>query len=291
MRKASFYDIKSDAKAAMKGHMGEVILVGLILPIAFSLISNFFNGLLEFVHWSIPMMLTTFTSAISSYITFRMLVKISRYKSDKIFTNFFGTKKGIKNTLGYGLLLSLVSVVYLIIFWDYAIFMWDVLEFIQTDAYLNNPELLDAYITNYDIPALSNIVIIVTIVYSLLLLIVSIRFSFTLFILGDTDENIFESLKKSWRITKGNWWRIVLFPLSFILWSFVVLITLGIATVYVAPYMAVSQASLYNHLLKEQNIEFDDGIVNKVDSVEDENALDVDENKFDKEDPFSDYYK
>ena len=42
--------------------------------------------------------------------------------------------------------------------------MWDILEFIQTDAYLNNPDLLDAYITNYDIPDLSNAAIFISIV-------------------------------------------------------------------------------------------------------------------------------
>ena len=55
--------------------------------------------------------------------------------------------------------------------------------------------------------------------------------------------------------------------------------------------MAVAQASMYNRLLKESEFEFDDGVINKVVDSTDENALDDDENKFDKKDPFGDYYE
>lgn len=291
MRKASFYDIKSDARDSMKGHIGEVILAGLIMPLAFSLIFNFFNGIFEFIHWSIPIFISSFTSAFSSYIVYRMLIKISRYKSDKIFNDFFGTKKGIFSSLAWGLISLLSLVVYIIIFWEYIVFFWEAFDLVQTTEYLENPEILELFINNYIFPELSTLAIIIAIVYSFIIIILSIRFSFALHIVADTNVNILEALKKSWRITKGNWWRVFFFPLSFILWAFAVTITLGLAIVYVVPYKAVSHASLYNHLLKEQGINFDDGVKREVETVEDENALDNDEKQFDKEDPFSDYYK
>ena len=291
MMKASYSDIKYDARQSMKGHMGEVILVGLILPIAFSMIARFFNGILEFVHFSIPLILSTYTTAVSSYITYRMLIKISRFKSDKIFTNFLGTKKGILSALGWGLFVSLIFSVYLYIYWDYVLFFFDLIAFISSEAYLNNPDTLGSYIENYVIGAPTTKTLIISTVYSIFVIIITIRFSFALYIIGDTDENIFEALKKSWLITSGNWWRLFFFPLSFLLWIFAVIFTFGLAIIYVTPYMAVAQASMYNRLLKESEFEFDDGVINKVVDSTDENALDDDENKFDKKDPFGDYYE
>ncbi len=291
MIKASYSDIKYNAKASMKGHIGEVILVGLILPIAFSMIANFFNGIFEFVHFSFPFILSTFTTAISSYITYRMLVKISRFKADKIFNNFLGTKKGILSALGWGFFTFLISSVYIFVYWDYVIFFLDLVDFMSSELYLENPEIIDSFINNYVITYPTVPTIIATFIYSIVIIIISLRFSFALYIIGDTDENIIEALRKSWAITRGNWWRIFFFPLSFILWIFAVIFTFGIAMIYVTPYMAVAHASLYNHLLKESDYEFDDDVITRVKDTTDEGALDIEEDKFDKKDPFSDYYE
>lgn len=291
MAKAPYSDIKHDARQSMKGHIGEVILVGLIIPIAFSMISNFFNGILEFTHFSVPLILSIYTTAISSYITYRMLVKITRYKSDTIFMRFFGTKKGILSTLGWGLLSSLILGVYLYIYWDYIIFFNDLIDLITSEIYFDNPEILDSFIKEYVIDDISSAAVIFSSIFSLFVMIITIRFSFTLYIIGDTDENLLEALKKSWTITRGNWWRLFFFPLSFLLWFFAIIFTLGLALIYVTPYIKVAHASMYNHLLKENEFIFDDGFSRKRDDLTDDSALDEKQSKFDEKDPFDVYYK
>lgn len=181
--------------------------------------------------------------------------------------------------------------VYLYIYWDYIIFFNDLIDLITSEIYFDNPEILDSFIKEYVIDDISSAALIFSSIFSLFVMIITIRFSFTLYIIGDTDENLLEALKKSWTITRGNWWRLFFFPLSFLLWFFAIIFTLGLALIYVTPYIKVAHASMYNHLLKENEFIFDDGFSRKRDDLTDDSALDEKQSKFDEKDPFDVYYK
>lgn len=291
--KASYSIIKHNTKAAMKGHIGEVILVGLILPMAFSMIASFFNSFFGLVHWSLPNILVIFTDAIATYLILRMVIKISRFKSNKIFNDFIGTKKGILNSMGYALVSVLLISGYIVIFWDYIILAFDFMEVVTTDYYVSNPDALEDWVRDYPISTPSLTILYLTFIYSIFVIFVSVRLTYTMFIIADSDIRFYDAMKKSWNLTKGNWWRVFFFPLSFILWFLLVIITLGIAIVYVGPYMTISQGSFYNHLLKESGEEIEIGN-KKIDlkvNITDESALDENKDTFDKEDPFENYYE
>lgn len=291
--RTSYREIKDKAKSAMNGHMGEVILVGLILPIAFSMIGSFLNELFGLIHWSIPTVLSLFTNAVATYITLRMVIKVVRYNPDKIFVKFFGTQKGILNSLGFALFTVLVSAGYLIIFWDYFALLWDLMRVMPADYFVSDPEALENWANDQVIKDPSIILFIISGIYSLIIIIVSVKLSFTPYIIADSDLSFIEAMKKSWKISKGNWWRIVFFPLSFILWLLLCVFTLGIALIYVIPYMTIAHGAFYDELLIESGEEIKSGI-NKTaikTQLTDENALDEDKNEFDKSDPFENYYE
>ena len=291
--KASYSEIKENAKSSMSGHIGEAILVGLVLPIAFSMIAGFFNGFFSFIHWSLPTFLSMFTGAITTYITIRMVIKIVRHKPDDIFVKFLGTKKGILNSIGFAVLSSLLVLVYVIIFWEYFMIMWDLIKIMPADYFASDPAALESWIDDQVFNEPSTFALIASLIYSVFLIFVSVRISFTTYIIADLDLNLLDAMKKSWKITKGNWWRIVFFPLSFILWLFAVIFTFGLAIIYVGPYMTIAQGSFYDNLLFENGEHPDSG--EKAPSIKksltDENALDVDKTTFDKEDPFENYYE
>lgn len=291
--RASYSEIKNNAKSAMKGHIGEAILVALILPIAFSMIGSFFNSILGAVHWSIPAFLATFTNAIATYITLRMIIKIVRHKSDKIFIGFLGTKKGILSSMGFALVTMSFGLVYIFVFWEYFTVLWDVMKLLQTDFFTSNPDAIEDWLNSIIVKEPSALSLIFTALYTIIILIVTVRISFTTYIIADSDLNVFEALKKSWNITRGNWWRIFFFPLSFILWIFAIIFTFGLAIIYVGPYIAIAHGALYNALLLESGEEIDLGHVETIiqEVLTDENALDEKEDTFDKKDPFENYYE
>ena len=78
-------------------------------------------------------------------------------------------------------------------------------------------------------------------------IVLTIRYSMLGFVFADNPDIDYRSaMARSKEITDGRKWDIFVFMLSFIGWYLLVAITLGIATIYVAPYYSASLAALYD---------------------------------------------
>lgn len=93
----------------------------------------------------------------------------------------------------------------------------------------------------------------------LLAMIKVLKYSLVGFLL--MDENVHfdtgkEYLKESVRIMTGNVFELILLGLSFILWIFFIVITLGFGTLYVGPYMQQAYANFYLQNKEEKNIAY-----------------------------------
>lgn len=75
------------------------------------------------------------------------------------------------------------------------------------------------------------------------------------FLLADGEDNPIDVLKKSRIMMKGYKMDYFIFILSFIPWLLLIIVTLGIATIYVTPYITVSTAIYYDELKKKQTKE------------------------------------
>lgn len=65
-----------------------------------------------------------------------------------------------------------------------------------------------------------------------------------------------ETLSKSKEMTMGHKWNIFILDLSFFLWGLLSLITFGLSTYFVAPYIEATNARLYNVLKGESDIQY-----------------------------------
>lgn len=75
---------------------------------------------------------------------------------------------------------------------------------------------------------------------------ISIKLKFVFYIMNDeTDLSAVNCIKKSWRITKGSFGKILLFELSFIGWRLLTLLTFGALNLYVLPYRNTAVANFY----------------------------------------------
>ena len=100
---------------------------------------------------------------------------------------------------------------------------------------------------------LSFFIWIFTILWSLLFVIPGIikyySYRMAFFILADNPElSAREALKKSEEMMKGRKMDLFVLDLSFIGWLFLVAITFGVASIYVAPYYGATQANFYKNL-------------------------------------------
>ncbi|MDI9606350.1 MAG: DUF975 family protein [Bacteroidota bacterium] len=84
--------------------------------------------------------------------------------------------------------------------------------------------------------------------------ILAIAYSMTFFILVDNpDYTAVEALKKSRELMYGYKWKFFCLNLRFIGWFLLAIVTLGIAMLWVSPYMFVSYAKFYDDLLTNKN--------------------------------------
>lgn len=67
-------------------------------------------------------------------------------------------------------------------------------------------------------------------------------------LLENPDKGVMECIDESKQIMNGRKWDLFVLQLSFILWIFLVMITLGIAMIYVQPYMLLTQTNFYHRI-------------------------------------------
>jgi uncharacterized membrane protein len=79
----------------------------------------------------------------------------------------------------------------------------------------------------------------------------SISYSQMFFLMADDKKlDAAAAQKKSMEIMKGHKWEYFVLDLSFILWGLLCVVTLGLATIYVAPYVSAAKAEFYRQLKK-----------------------------------------
>jgi uncharacterized membrane protein len=79
-------------------------------------------------------------------------------------------------------------------------------------------------------------------------IIVALMLSMCNYLLADGRTDIWQIIKDSAEMMKGHKWEYFVFGLSFIGWVLLCCITLGIASIYVVPYMSVANCIWYDKL-------------------------------------------
>ena len=82
--------------------------------------------------------------------------------------------------------------------------------------------------------------------------IISIYCTFSIFLILDRKVDVFKAIYISIKLIRGHFWEILLLGLSFILWYIISIITLGVAMLWVLPYITVTFANYYLILYKKQ---------------------------------------
>ncbi len=94
---------------------------------------------------------------------------------------------------------------------------------------------------------------IFVILWSLLLIVPGIiaaySYSMVYFILAEHPEmGAMDAIRESKRIMKGHKFELFVLQLSFIWWYLLILVTFGLAALYVAPYTEMAKANFYNKI-------------------------------------------
>lgn len=172
--------------------------------------------------------------------------------------NFFvgiivGLVTNSDSTLG-SLLQSIIELALIPLSYGYTAFL---LKYVRKEE-PKQDEIFKYYKNFAPIILLTILISLFTTLWTLLLIIpgiiAAISYQQAIFIMIDGEENPRECIKKSKEMMNGYKMDYFTFILSFIGWGLLVIATLGIAAVYVFPYISVSQVLYYDELKKVQNI-------------------------------------
>lgn len=110
-----------------------------------------------------------------------------------------------------------------------------------------NAKLIPVRVVFFILIALEIVKIVYLIIAMLVaMFLVNIKLSFVFYVMNhQTQLSGAECIRASWKLSKGMFWKIVLFNLSFIGWWILVLVTLGGMYLYVSPYYDTARANLY----------------------------------------------
>ena len=213
-------EIRSNARKALKGHWGAAIVAAII--------ANVFPS----VGYS-----SSFSSDDMDF------TKLSELSGTELITTLaiFG---GI---LLIGLAISLV--VSSVISIGYAQFNMDLVD--GDDPKIST---LFSKVRQLKTAVIANILVFVRVFFGMIFFIVPgvialFKYSMTNYIIAENPGiSAREALEKSKKLMKGNKLRFFLLGLSFIGWEILVVLTLGIAGIWVSPYMQASYAEFYREI-------------------------------------------
>ncbi len=84
-------------------------------------------------------------------------------------------------------------------------------------------------------------------------IILEIVYSMRCYVYADNEGSIKETLASSRELIKGYKWDYFIFNLSFIGWIMLIVVTLGIAMIWVMPFILIAQTLYYEELKKAKN--------------------------------------
>ncbi len=280
MTRYSYSDIKQSAKDQMKGHFGEVFLALAVLPMLLGM-ANSAVAMAFGDAQMVGFVAQIFVTVLIQYITIMLVLKISKGNFQTLFMNLFGNRKGYLNMLIYTLIITVITALPMFLYLDYIIEVTDYfatlpVNYIPTENEIQN--ILTDFLPNASILIASGVLIFIS-------FILGVKLYFTPYLIVDKKMKAIDAMKLSWQYTNGNFFRVLFFPLSFILWFLLIFVTCGLILIYVIPYTTLAFGMFYNAILRENDNyvvpEFKKEISEKEDPLEEKKS----------EDPFDDYYE
>ncbi len=199
----NFSNLKSNAKQQIKGKIGILFLITLVIALL-SALASIVLGLIPVVGSLLASIVVTPAFSLSLVMVYMSVAKGQNVEVSNAFDGFKDFWSAFKVTFLVGLFT----------------FLWSLLFII--------PGIIKSY-----------------------------SYSMSMYILAENPgKPALECIDESKKMMDGHKMDLFIFQLSFIGWWLLCIVTLGIATIWVGPYMAVSMVNFYNEIKpKPVNIE------------------------------------
>jgi|LGVF01.2.fsa_nt_gb hypothetical protein len=247
----TYAEIKSKAKSRLHERFGTALAVVYVPGLIVMAITMITSELTVFLP-DIPELITDYIIGVllgfgASYISLKLLIQYIRGKNEISFSELFKFEKDLLPFVFYRLILSGV---FLISFLPLIPLIYEVFTNI---IIMEDPVAIEQYFRSSEVilELMNGFIISFSLLFISLLLMV--RFQFAPYVIIHKKADFIAGMKKSWEITSGSYFRILFFPLSFILWILLGITTCGLGFFYVSPYMIVANGYMYITLMQESD--------------------------------------
>lgn len=230
-----YYQIKQIAKEKMRSRFGLALLITIIPPLLYGLLGSMAAFIFGIISKDLGNLVDTLITGYGTFISISLILQFFRGKTQFTGEDFFFFDNRV---LQYFLL----SLVFFFLGFTAFIPFSNQLESIADipASIINNQGVLKDLITS-----ITPLQAIASLIISLITIFISTRLLFAPYIIIDQHKQVLDAIKKSWTYTRGKFWYVFFFPLSFILWYLLIIPTLFLILLYLIPYVAFSITALY----------------------------------------------
>ncbi len=198
------------------------------------------------VEFMSDMLIQVLLSIVSSYVTIKLIILYAKGRDGINFDKFFNFDRRLIN---YSLFRIIIAGIFVLMYLP----MLNILkEFSDTAYLLADMNAISRYLQNSDIIDRMSTASTATSGLLIVFWLLTIRLQMIPFLIIDRKLNLVEAFKTSWQITKGSYFRILIFPFTYLLWLLLCLTFFGIF--YVIPLFIVGYTYLYITLLEENGM-------------------------------------
>lgn len=243
-------DIWRAAKESAKERLSEdflnaaliVFIPGIIASVLNRVLSNIFTTM-GTTGTVLDLIITLTISMIAGFISLKMLLNYTfnfgRFTFDHIFDDWGKIGRYVVSQLIKTIALLLPFLPFVLLVVD---LYKDLIIFSDTDAMVN---YLESYLTaTPEFMSSLWMGLLGMVVISFVL----VKFQFTEYLIVDSNYSVLEAYKRSWTMTNGHYFTVLLFGFYFIHWMLLGIVTCGLGFIYVSPLLAVANVCLYDEI-------------------------------------------
>ena len=222
----------------MRGKFGLALIATLVPVLIFGIISAILSSFFSFSFVAQSLVSSAITVA-GTYAALRLSIYFINEEYSKVaFEEYFQFDNSFVQLLIFSLLMTVAALIVQLSVYNFDIELYR--QMTDVNFILENiqdPDFINQFIDTRN-SALSSLL-------SLVLFYVNIRLVFVTFIIIDQKLPVIEAFKKGWTYSKGNFFRIFMFFLSFFGWILFGIFTLFIGFLYVIPYIQLATTEFY----------------------------------------------
>lgn len=238
-----FFEIKRSGKQALKGHFGLALLVTFVPAIIFGILGSFAAFIFGIISIDLGDIMDLAITTYGTFISLTLLISLFKGKTNFTSEDYFFFDDRVLQYFLLSLILFALGFSVIIPFYSQ----------IQSITQLPSVILREPEYLRTLMQSITPMQAIGSLIASIITAYISIRLIFAPYIIIDQHLKVMDAIKKSWTYTRGKFWYLFFFPLSFILWYLLIIPTLFLILLYLIPYIGLSYVALYFEFKQSNN--------------------------------------